>query len=176
MNRSTVEPPFPDLHRIVVIRKPRGEMSSPPERITVDLLNSTNGVDCTKDIALNFGDVVEIPERLHTLQEEAIGLTSAEMAQMWACRIGVVTLIYQGKKTSLQVTGTPAGALIGSILAGEKVRTALLSSADLTRVKVTRSGSANGKASEWVVDCSSQEKAPDLWLRDGDVVEVPEKK
>ena len=27
----------------------------------------------------------------------------------------------------------------------------------------------------WVGDCSVPDKAPDLWLRDGDVIEVPEK-
>lgn len=174
-NPSSTSPPFPDLHRIVVIRQQPASSSKPAERITVDLLNATNGVDCAKDITLNFGDVVEIPERLHTLQEPAVGLTSVEMAQMWACRIGVVTLIYQGKKTSLQVAGTPAEALIDSILAGEEARKALFSSADLTRVKVTRRESANAKPRVWIVDCSNQDKAPDLWLRDGDVIEVPEK-
>jgi len=27
----------------------------------------------------------------------------------------------------------------------------------------------------WVVDCSEGSPAPDLWLRDGDKIEVPEK-
>jgi len=27
----------------------------------------------------------------------------------------------------------------------------------------------------WIVDCSVPDKSPDLWLRDGDVIEVPEK-
>ena len=33
----------------------------------------------------------------------------------------------------------------------------------------------SGKTQSWVLDCSNPNKAPDLWLRDGDVVEVPEK-
>jgi hypothetical protein len=49
------------------------------------------------------------------------------------------------------------------------------SSSDLTRVKVTRRESASAKPKVWVVDCSLPDKAPDLWLRDRDVVEVPEK-
>ena len=183
MRRNTVfalggkEPPFPDLHRIVVIRQQAGSSSKPAERITVDLLNATNGVDCAKDIALNFGDVVEIPERLHTLQETAVGLTPDEMGQIIACRKGVVTLVYQGKKTSLAVGGSPGEALISSILAGEESRKALFSSADLSRVKVTRHESPNAKPREWIVDCSKGDRAPspDLWLRDGDVIEVPEK-
>jgi hypothetical protein len=173
-NASYTEPPFPDLRRIVVVR-PQTNSSKPPERITVDLLNATNGVDCTKDIRLQFGDVVEIPERLHTLQESPVGLTPDELNQMFACRKGVATLVYQGNKTSLQVGGDPEGALIGSILAGSEARKALFSSSDLTRVKVTRRESANAKPRVWVVDCSNPDNAPDLWLRDGDVIEMPEK-
>ena len=50
----------------------------------------------------------------------------------------------------------------------------LRASSDLTRVKVTRRDAKTGKKIEWVLDCSG-DHAPDLWLRDGDVIEVPEK-
>ena len=46
------------------------------------------------------------------------------------------------------------------------------SSSDLTRVKVTRSG---GERWEKVFDLTNTDKTSDLWLRDGDVIEVPEK-
>jgi hypothetical protein len=51
----------------------------------------------------------------------------------------------------------------------------LLASSDLTRIKVTRHDLPTGLPHEWVVDCSDAKPAPDLWLRDGDVIEVPEK-
>jgi len=172
-SNSATEPSFPDLRRIVVVRQQPGKKTA--ERITVDLLNATNGVDCGKDMALNFGDVVEIPERIHTLQEMAVGLTLDETRQIFGCRDGMVTLVYQGKKTELPVAGHPAAALVGSVLAREDVRKALFSSADLKRVKVTRKDVATGKPNEWIMNCSDQQKMPDLWLRDGDVVEVPEK-
>ena len=47
-------------------------------------------------------------------------------------------------------------------------------SSDLTHVKVTRMDPATHQAHTWVVDCSGS-NAPDLWLRDGDVIEIPEK-
>jgi hypothetical protein len=50
----------------------------------------------------------------------------------------------------------------------------LRASSDLTKVRVTRR-EPNGKAISWVLDCSDPQTAPDLWLRDGDVIEVPEK-
>ena len=47
-------------------------------------------------------------------------------------------------------------------------------SSDLSRVKVTRRDPATSKTRDWVLDCSGG-NAPDFWLRDGDVIEVPEK-
>jgi len=47
-------------------------------------------------------------------------------------------------------------------------------SSDLSRVKVTRMDPETKKKQEWVIDCTKPEQA-DLWLRDGDVIEVPEK-
>jgi hypothetical protein len=52
----------------------------------------------------------------------------------------------------------------------------LLSSSDLSRVKVTRKDPATGKTTEFVVDVPKVRYTPqDLFLRDGDVIEVPEK-
>jgi hypothetical protein len=35
------------------------------------LLNTSNVVDCARDVPLEFGDVIEIPERVHALNEAA---------------------------------------------------------------------------------------------------------
>ena len=54
----------------------------------------------------------------------------------------------------------------------------VLASSDLSRVKVTRRDPKTGKNREWVVDCRGsfpESTTPDLWLRDGDVIEVPDK-
>ena len=37
-----------------------------------------------------------------------------------------------------------------------------------------RHDAVTGKTHEWIVDCSPQSSS-DLWLRNGDVIEVPEK-
>jgi len=51
-----------------------------------------------------------------------------------------------------------------------------LASSDLTRVKVTRADSTSQKRQEYVNDASrSGNQRTDLWLRQGDVVEIPEK-
>ena len=52
----------------------------------------------------------------------------------------------------------------------------ILSSSDLSRVKVTRKDAKTGKVTEFIVDTTRKpSETGDLWLRDGDVIEVPEK-
>jgi ankyrin repeat protein len=50
-------------------------------------------------------------------------------------------------------------------------------SSDLSRVRVKRTDPVNGKRREWTLDYSSPGPQPlsDFWLRNGDVVEVPDK-
>jgi hypothetical protein len=58
-------------------------------------------------------------------------------------------------------------ALLGSKL--------VLASSDLSRVKVIRTDSATGRKEERVFDCGEGRPAPEFWLRNGDIIEVPEK-
>lgn len=163
--------PFPDLRRLTIVR-PGATPAAPPQRILVNLLNAKGEVDCTKDVPLQFGDVLEIPEREHTLQEAAVGLTPEQAAQIAECRKGTVNLMVRGKATPLTVWPVAAEATLGRLLARPEARAALFSNSDLSRVKVIRK--AGPPAGEWVLDCASG-SAPDLWLRDGDVIEVPER-
>jgi hypothetical protein len=39
---------------------------------------------------------------------------------------------------------------------------------------VMRRDPSTGQEKQWVVNCSG-DNAPDLWLRNGDVIEIPEK-
>ena len=81
--------------------------------------------------------------------------------------------------------GAPMGAIIrmeAKLLTGEPFMLwpvldeskTLLASSDLSRVKIKRKD-ATGKIYEWTVDCSDAKSPPNFWLRDGDVIEVPEK-
>ena len=64
-----------------------------------------------------------------------------------------------------------ASFMLRSVLDNSKL---LRVSSDLAHVKVTRHDPITGKTEEWTVDCTNPRDA-DLWLRDGDVIEVPEK-
>jgi len=62
---------FPDLP---TLSSCAGYNGTEFRRIPVNLLDATNGLDCTHDVPLEFGDVVEIPEREHSLAEAQVFL------------------------------------------------------------------------------------------------------
>jgi protein involved in polysaccharide export with SLBB domain len=51
----------------------------------------------------------------------------------------------------------------------------LRTSSDLTRVRIHRLDPVTGQTSEWLVDCTQPLGEAPLWLRHGDVIEVPER-
>jgi ankyrin repeat protein len=185
--------PFPDLARVTILRHTRG--STNEMRIPVNLLNSTNGVDCSKDVPLEFGDVVEIPERNHALGDHPVGLTDSEAKSITDYLKGSVQLVTHDQNVRLSIYPSAAGSELGSVVRQEEAQKVLLSSSDLSRVKVIRRDAKTGKTREWIVDCSppqspsngstvfsfqsafgaDSQPTSDLWLRDGDVIEVPGK-
>ena len=184
---------FPDLARVTILRHTHG--STNETRIPVNLLNSTNGVDCSKDVPLEFGDVVEIPERNHALGDQPVGLTASEAKSITDYLKGSVLLVTHGQKVELSIYPSATGSELGSVVRQQEAQKVLLSSSDLSRVKVSRRDAKTGKTREWIVDCSPPQSPSngstvfssqltfgadgqptfDLWLRDGDVIAVPEK-
>jgi ankyrin repeat protein len=192
--------PFPDLTRVIIVRHTHGTANE--TRIKVNLLNDTNGIDCSKDVTLEFGDVVEMPEREHALGDASVGLTDSQRAAMANCLKGSAQLVVRDQKVKILLYPNPGYSFIGAVLNGPEAKKVLLSSSDLSHVKVTRRDPATGKKREWVINCTPSPEAvpasrsfsqrlqaitersrsdgqfgaaPDLWLRDGDVIEVPEK-
>jgi ankyrin repeat protein len=187
--------PFPDLAHVTIVRPQSG--STNEARLQVNLLNSTNGIDCSRDVALEFGDVVEIPEYNHPLDSQHIGLTDAQYATMKNDLIGQAELLTQGQKVELPFHFYEDGSLIGQVLGQTQAQRVLESSSDLSRVKVTRHDPKTGQAQSWILDCSNlgatsdlrarfgsparmpgnqaSATTPDFRVRDGDVIEVPQK-
>jgi ankyrin repeat protein/N-acetylneuraminic acid mutarotase len=183
--------PFPDLAH-VRIRRPAPDQKSWLDR-TVDLRPVLESGDCAKDAPLEWGDVAEIPEADHPLNEQWPGFSRTELANLMKCLTRQVEIVINGQATN--ITLTPQINLEGEeIKAGGTLREPVivpgeafwlkpvllqsklvLTSSDLRHVKVTRHHPASGQQREWVVDCSEAGPAPDFWLRDGDKIEVPEK-
>ncbi len=193
--------PFADLTRVVIVRPSHG--STNETRLSVNLLNSTNGIDLAKDLPLEFGDVVEIPERDHALGENPVGLTDSQRATLADYVKGSVQLIAHGQKVELPFYRLGGQATLEVLLSKPEARNLLLASSDLSRVKVTRRDPRSGQSRKWILDCSppsssanaasplsyqwyagsvnlnlggnSAPPSSSLWLRNGDVIEVPEK-
>jgi hypothetical protein len=141
------------------------------------------------NVPLQPGDVVEIPESDHPVSDSWNGLVMPDMDAFIEATARTVTLIVGGKSNELRLATTMAARVpnygpdhIRVVPASFMIRSALDQSklvrfsSDLTRVKVSRKVGPKGKPVEWVVDCSGAGNLfPDLWLLDGDVIEVPDK-
>jgi hypothetical protein len=194
--------PFPDFGR-VIIRRPSQKPGGKEQEIKVSLLNRSNVVDCAQDVPVEFGDVIEIPESIHALNagmpnpvremEEAFSLYptgfaereqqggAERLARVNAYRTSTpclqksVQLVVAGETTTFKVNSWKEGFL-SQALGKTEARSVLRSSSDLSRVKVTRKTGKSAKSAGFTVDVAdSPQRNDDLWLQDGDVIEVPEK-
>lgn len=189
--------PFADLSRVTIVRPAHD--STNETCWVVNLLNGTNGIDVSKDLPLEFGDVVEIPERDHALNERAAGLMDSQRATLANFAKASAQLVAHGQKVELPFWRLDGQATLGFLLNQPEAQKLLFASSDLSRVKVTRHDPKTGQAREWILDCSLRPPSPNLapgappltyqwnpgannfasgpglWLRDGYVIEVPEK-
>ena len=175
--------PFPDFSSIR-IHRPDATLTN-WHIVPVDLSALVNSGDCTKDIFLQWGDVVEVPEADHPLNERWTGYSLEVLANFQKCLTRHVQVIVKGKPQALTVapelTESEFGRHYITQNAAFWIRPALLrsdlvlASSELSAVKVKRQDPVSGKKHEWTVDCRPNQPAPDLWLRDGDVIEVPER-
>jgi hypothetical protein len=185
---------FPDFSRIT-IHRPAAEGTNWSE-MKINLAHALDFGDCAANVPLHFGDVVEIPEADHVLGEPWRGLSTNELFTLKNCLARHLQITVNGQTTNIVVapqvdavvprpgrfggspqTETPVrlfefeSFMLWPVLENTKL---LLASSDLSRVTVKRR--AGGKTHEWTVDCSNPNPPPNFWLRDGDVIEVPEKR
>jgi ankyrin repeat protein/tetratricopeptide (TPR) repeat protein len=176
---------FPDFAR-VVIRRATADGKGWRE-IPVNLTEAFEFRECLNDIELHWGDVVEIPELDHPINEEWKGLSDDVHATLLKCLSRRVTIVIKGTETTvtlapdivldertgqvLQITSQKSFLLL-PVLHESKL---LLASSDMSRVRVTRTNPVTGGKEVLTLDCSDKNQPPDFWLRDGDYIEVPEK-
>jgi ankyrin repeat protein len=181
---------FPDLRNVLVRRaQPDGKGWG---TITYDLTKILQTGDRSADPILKWGDVVEIPEIDHPVNEEWDGMAKPEVDALLKCISREIRLAIKGTNATLTLTPsyvlpggglprgvneidptilyTPASYVLRSVLDNSKM---VRASSDLSRVKVTRRDSS-GRQMEWVLNCSGT-NAPDLWIQNRDRIEVPEK-
>lgn len=163
--------PFPDFSKIIIHRPAAGKPGNLQE-IPVNLLTETNSFDCTKDTWLEFGDTVEIPEREHTLAEPKGGITIAQDKELKRCLQGKVTFVVRGQTAEHKLDGSATTGWLQFALS--RVQNLLRSSSDLSRIKIKRTDPITKQTRELIAD-SKVPQQQNVWLRDGDVIEVPDK-
>ncbi len=218
---------FPDFGRIKIFRLQKDGRTN---AISVDLNQQFASGDCSKDVALEWGDMVEIPEADHNINETWPGLSSQVTATLQKCAAAQVAIVVKGqtnlvalkpvmyRRSSPSNPGGSPGGLVGygmpgfggdgPIYYGDRMvgpngftpfigevnpgggprgqssfwlydvvhdANVILTSSDLSRVKITRKDMTTRKTVEMTFDLQKDDPANALWLRDGDVIELPEK-
>jgi ankyrin repeat protein len=178
---SIPELSFPDPAGIRIVR-PSRDMSGKKREIPLSLLNSTNTFDCAKDQWLEFGDVIEIPEREHPLSESPVGLTPDQSNGLMDCLQRKVKFVIRGQQSEVSLSGfiCVQDTYLSQAMQKQSVQNLLRSTSDLSRVKVRRTATGNSKEQEFTLDVASfwrgeKPVTDDLWLRDGDIIEVQDK-
>lgn len=172
---------FPDLTRIRILRL--ADAAKNEKRvISVNLINAAGIVLCANDVLLEFGDIIEIPEREYRLDEGRSGLTGDQNKQFSECQQRNVQFVVKGEATEVKLLPFNTMAYLASAMKLSPVRNVLRSTSDLSRLHITRRADAaiGQPAKELTVDLeafqrSGKQQWDDLWLRDGDLIEVPER-
>jgi hypothetical protein len=128
---------------------------------------------------LEYGDVIEIPEREHALGEPPTGLEATFRGQMQGCVTHQVKLTTKAAVINLALD-PGSNRYLSRVLAKSEAMKVIISSADFSRIKVTRHDARSGKAEPLTINLQeirrgAKRSSEDLLLRDGDEIEVPEK-
>ena len=193
--------PFPDLTQLT-IRRLDGKTEKTLLVNAAKMLAVTN--DCSGDLPLEWGDNVEIPMADHPVSDRWQRLSGTENWTLWHCMARRVELAAGGTNASIALllpmndvrlpgfdpkSRSPFFRLSKAVLRDSRFRNLLRSSSDLARVTVTRTDPQTKETKKMTFDLNvvalpdmSYSGTPppipwahDLWLRDGDVIEVPEK-
>jgi hypothetical protein len=185
---------FPDFSSLRIHRLDGDKVKVIP----VDLSSAMQNGDCKDDSWLEWGDQVEIPERVHPLVGWG-GLPENEAKVLRECVQRKVRVSVSGTNLTINLAPSVRSALgpstypygydfafLAMVLRNaEGVNRHLRSSSDLTRVAVHRIEPDNNLPGKMTFDTTdviipnlASGKVPlahTLWLRDGDVIEIPEK-
>jgi ankyrin repeat protein len=181
---------FPDLSRVAIGRiDPK---TAKTEDIRLDLASALADGNCSNDVSLQWGDVVDIPEQDHFVNANWDRFPDAYYKTLQKCLERTVRVTIKGQTTNVALTpfryadNKPTGhnpwePRMASFRLNRFLRSSglLLASSDVTRVKIKRTDPATKQVRERIFNLdqinNTNDDTNDLWLRDGDVIEVPEK-
>jgi hypothetical protein len=176
---------FPDF-TCILIRRPTTNGLGWTE-LKINTATALDTGDCSGDVPLEWGDIVEIRETDHPIDASWNGLSKNELTTLKKCLTRTVEIRIKGTATKVTLGPEVSDSGFGANLAQVRfnapfmIRPVLFESkllqisSDLGSVKVKRTIPGQKDPARFTVNCEDPRNAPDLWLRDGDVIEVPEK-
>ena len=190
--------PFPDFAHVMINRL---KADGAKEEIPVNLDSIFQSGDCAKNLRLEWGDVILIPQLDHQNNVSG-GLTQLERNTLGKCLLRKVTFIVNGQRAQFALVPSVVQSygiffnnswswtrpgVLPSVWEGEKAiysfdlttvvhqANVLMISSDLSRVKVTRRESeAGGQPHVLELNLDAQ-PPPKVTLQDGDIIEIPER-
>ena len=159
---------FPELSKVRINRL--DPATGKIREIAVDLTGFLSVGDCKADLWLEWGDVVEIPEQDHPINAQWSGLPEDKQNYLVKCLERTVSLVVKGETVRHTVS---LDSWLPDVIQSAKI---LRASSDLARVKVTRIDPITKQKLELLLNLETPPTERNmLWVRDGDVIEVPDK-
>ena len=170
--------PFPDFSRVKILRPVKGKLVEKNE-MRAQFLTASNTFDCSKDIPIQFGDELEVAEREHGLTEKPTGMTVSEADSLRKCLTRKVVFKVRDQSVDLELGVDDNGSYLSRAMGSPRIQEMLRSSSDLSRVKIS-GRRVNAQPREFTEDVEPFWKgqkpiSEDIWLQDGDVIEVLDK-
>ncbi|MEW6305166.1 MAG: ankyrin repeat domain-containing protein [Verrucomicrobiota bacterium] len=186
---------FPDLRNVTINRLPEGTFE--PRELKINLESALMSGDCSENLWLEWGDIVTIPELDHQINAIWSGYAAEEIVNtLRTCLTRKVQISIKGQTRELTLApeirpvrapgppgpgrapGNPSAWQISqpNFCLKHVINEAhvLRVSSDQSRIKVKRTD-ADGRIREMLFDLSKTDPQTDLWLRDGDLIEIPDK-
>lgn len=174
---------FPNLGAVTIKRPEPDRKSWSPS--TLDVSPVVRSGDCSKDVRVQVGDIIEVSELDHPINQRWDFFSEAELQNIFKCLARTVHITVKGETSQLKLEPTLSRSMAPSarislnepfwlrpVLLDSRL---VLASSDLSRVKVTRTDPVTGQKLEGVFDCTGNTPAPEVWLMDGDLIEIPER-
>jgi hypothetical protein len=166
---------FPDLLALKLSRplNPKtGERRETPLRV----LNAAGAFDCERDQILEFGDLLYVREREHSLNELPAGLESLQRNALLECVQRKVTFVVKGQSYPIKLAGIASQCYLTRCLELNSLHALLRSTSDIFHLEVKRKGVEQPiKPDVESILANTKPLSDDLWLLDGDIITVPEK-
>lgn len=168
---------FPNWARIV-IRRPTEDgtrWTEIPANLEAALMES----GCSNNVSLQWGDLVELPERDHLANDRWETPAQLNRRTWVTCLARKITFTVKDQTTSMVLSVEPGGPISNQdpfTLTGALARSGLIrGSSDLSRVTVRRRDPVTGQTAEAIFNCRNREgDGGSVWVNEGDEITVPE--